>query len=329
MKKTKMVKIKEARTEIILSGKGRKQSRDYLLTQLQPSWSNSRCSCIFPQPALGQTGEASPFSLATSLIFALYLLDVSLFHLHTTPSLISLWCLCISCLSLNSVCSFASSLSLPNMFVFHHLTLLQPFSISLPNPIPPSYSFLLTFFWSLYRYCSISSVWPLFPQFSPVPPQSIGTMTSVSLSPPAGDFGEVCRGCLKLPSKRELPVAIKTLRAGCSDKQRRSFLSEAGILGQFDHSNIIRLEGVITTGEEGGREGDGAESRRWQAVWEEGDTTGKRMGKQRRAGEDERKHRGGRILGIQGSKEQWDSLTTSSIIKGGGSSPPLPKEVRL
>ncbi|MEQ2157998.1 hypothetical protein GOODEAATRI_007609, partial [Goodea atripinnis] len=68
------------------------------------------------------------------------------------------------------------------------------------------------------------------------------------LSPPAGDFGEVCRGCLKLPSKRELPVAIKTLRAGCSDKQRRSFLSEAGILGQFDHGNIIRLEGVITTG---------------------------------------------------------------------------------
>lgn len=76
-------------------------------------------------------------------------------------------------------------------------------------------------------------------------------MTSISLSPPTGDFGEVCRGCLKLPSKRELPVAIKTLRAGCSDKQRRSFLSEAGILGQFDHSNIIRLEGVITTGKKG------------------------------------------------------------------------------
>ncbi|KAI7798872.1 putative ephrin type-A receptor 10, partial [Triplophysa rosa] len=63
-----------------------------------------------------------------------------------------------------------------------------------------------------------------------------------------GDFGEVCWGCLKLPSKRELPVAIKTLRAGCSEKQRRSFLSEAGILGQFDHANIVRLEGVITRG---------------------------------------------------------------------------------
>uniref|UniRef100_A0A7N8YQT0 Ephrin type-A receptor 10 n=1 Tax=Mastacembelus armatus TaxID=205130 RepID=A0A7N8YQT0_9TELE len=78
--------------------------------------------------------------------------------------------------------------------------------------------------------------------------QLMEIMASVCLSPSSGDFGEVCRGCLKLPSKRELPVAIKTLRAGCSDKQRRSFLSEAGILGQFDHANIIRLEGVITTG---------------------------------------------------------------------------------
>ncbi|XP_035387652.1 ephrin type-A receptor 7-like isoform X2 [Electrophorus electricus] len=63
-----------------------------------------------------------------------------------------------------------------------------------------------------------------------------------------GDFGEVCRGCLKLPSKRELPVAVKSLRAGCSEQQRRGFLSEAGILGQFDHANIIRLEGVVTRG---------------------------------------------------------------------------------
>ncbi|XP_038233496.1 ephrin type-A receptor 10 isoform X2 [Dermochelys coriacea] len=63
-----------------------------------------------------------------------------------------------------------------------------------------------------------------------------------------GEFGEVCRGCLKLPSKRELLVAIQTLRAGCSDKQKRAFLAEASTMGQFDHSNIIRLEGVITRG---------------------------------------------------------------------------------
>ncbi|XP_069079991.1 ephrin type-A receptor 10 isoform X1 [Pleurodeles waltl] len=63
-----------------------------------------------------------------------------------------------------------------------------------------------------------------------------------------GEFGEICRGCLKLPSKRELPVAIQTLRAGCSEKQKRTFLAEASIIGQFDHPNIIRLEGVITRG---------------------------------------------------------------------------------
>lgn len=63
-----------------------------------------------------------------------------------------------------------------------------------------------------------------------------------------GEYGEICKGCLKLPSKRELPVAIQTLRAGCSEKQKRSFLAEACIMGQFDHPNIIRLEGVITRG---------------------------------------------------------------------------------
>ncbi|XP_068773422.1 ephrin type-A receptor 10 isoform X7 [Struthio camelus] len=63
-----------------------------------------------------------------------------------------------------------------------------------------------------------------------------------------GEFGQICRGCLKLPSKRELPVAIQTLRAGCSEKQKHAFLAEACTMGQFDHSNIIRLEGVITRG---------------------------------------------------------------------------------
>nr|XP_046222434.1 ephrin type-A receptor 3 isoform X2 [Oncorhynchus gorbuscha] len=62
----------------------------------------------------------------------------------------------------------------------------------------------------------------------------------------AGEFGEVCSGRLRLPSKKEICVAIKTLKAGYTDKQRRDFLSEASIMGQFDHPNIIRLEGVVT-----------------------------------------------------------------------------------
>ncbi|RVE61660.1 hypothetical protein OJAV_G00174590 [Oryzias javanicus] len=62
----------------------------------------------------------------------------------------------------------------------------------------------------------------------------------------AGEFGEVYKGRLKLPGKREIFVAIKTLKAGYVEKQRRDFLSEASIMGQFDHPNIIRLEGVVT-----------------------------------------------------------------------------------
>uniref|UniRef100_A0A673ZS39 receptor protein-tyrosine kinase n=1 Tax=Salmo trutta TaxID=8032 RepID=A0A673ZS39_SALTR len=62
----------------------------------------------------------------------------------------------------------------------------------------------------------------------------------------AGEFGEVYKGRLKPSGKRELYVAIKTLKAGYVEKQRRDFLSEASIMGQFDHPNIIRLEGVVT-----------------------------------------------------------------------------------
>uniref|UniRef100_A0A7N6ABX0 receptor protein-tyrosine kinase n=1 Tax=Anabas testudineus TaxID=64144 RepID=A0A7N6ABX0_ANATE len=61
-----------------------------------------------------------------------------------------------------------------------------------------------------------------------------------------GEFGEVCSGRLRVQGKREIYVAIKSLKAGYSDKQRRDFLSEASIMGQFDHPNIIRLEGVVT-----------------------------------------------------------------------------------
>ncbi|XP_070848843.1 ephrin type-B receptor 4b-like isoform X1 [Chaetodon trifascialis] len=63
----------------------------------------------------------------------------------------------------------------------------------------------------------------------------------------AGEFGEVCRGRLRVPGRKENYVAIKTLKGGYTDKQRRDFLSEASIMGQFQHPNIIHLEGVITT----------------------------------------------------------------------------------
>lgn len=65
--------------------------------------------------------------------------------------------------------------------------------------------------------------------------------------PPTGEFGEVYKGTLKASSgKKEVPVAIKTLKAGYTEKQRVDFLSEASIMGQFSHHNIIRLEGVVS-----------------------------------------------------------------------------------
>ncbi|XP_067167006.1 ephrin type-A receptor 2 [Apteryx mantelli] len=61
----------------------------------------------------------------------------------------------------------------------------------------------------------------------------------------AGEFGEVYKGTLKR-GKKEVPVAIKTLKAGYTEKQRVDFLSEAGIMGQFCHHNVIHLEGVVS-----------------------------------------------------------------------------------
>merc|ERR1712223_29948 len=66
-----------------------------------------------------------------------------------------------------------------------------------------------------------------------------------------GEFGDVCRGRLSLPdrsssSSADLLVAIKTLKPGSSDKARMDFLTEASIMGQFEHPNVIFLQGVVT-----------------------------------------------------------------------------------
>uniref|UniRef100_A0A3P9ID35 receptor protein-tyrosine kinase n=1 Tax=Oryzias latipes TaxID=8090 RepID=A0A3P9ID35_ORYLA len=62
----------------------------------------------------------------------------------------------------------------------------------------------------------------------------------------SGEFGEVCYGRMRLPGKRDIPVALKTLKAGYTEKQKRDFLAEASIMAQFDHPNVIHLEGVVT-----------------------------------------------------------------------------------
>ncbi|XP_076827021.1 ephrin type-B receptor 5 isoform X2 [Brachyhypopomus gauderio] len=62
----------------------------------------------------------------------------------------------------------------------------------------------------------------------------------------AAQFGEVSRGRYRPLGRRELLVAVKTLRWGVTDRERGVFLREAGVLGQFDHPNVLKIEGVIT-----------------------------------------------------------------------------------
>lgn len=49
-----------------------------------------------------------------------------------------------------------------------------------------------------------------------------------------------------MPGRMDITVAIKTLRAGQREEQKREFLREASVIGQFNNINIIRLEGVVT-----------------------------------------------------------------------------------
>lgn len=83
-----------------------------------------------------------------------------------------------------------------------------------------------------------------------------------------GEFGDVCLGGLSrnspaaakwgagatvargggAPSDYET-VAIKTLKSGSSAKAKAEFLTEATIMGQFSHPNVIRLIGVVTSSE--------------------------------------------------------------------------------
>ncbi|XP_017722307.1 PREDICTED: ephrin type-B receptor 6 isoform X2 [Rhinopithecus bieti] len=61
-----------------------------------------------------------------------------------------------------------------------------------------------------------------------------------------GSFGEVRRGRLQPRGRREQTVAIQALWAGGAESLQMTFLGRAAVLGQFQHPNILRLEGVVT-----------------------------------------------------------------------------------
>lgn len=60
-----------------------------------------------------------------------------------------------------------------------------------------------------------------------------------------GEFADVYKGTLKTREGKKI-VAMKVLRPGSSEKNQKDFLSEASIVCQFNHPNVIGLIGVVT-----------------------------------------------------------------------------------
>ena len=64
----------------------------------------------------------------------------------------------------------------------------------------------------------------------------------------SGQFGEVCKALWSLSGGTK-ELAIKTLRTELPEEEKVRFLQEAAIMGQFSHSNVIKLYGVVTIGD--------------------------------------------------------------------------------
>lgn len=71
----------------------------------------------------------------------------------------------------------------------------------------------------------------------------------------SGAFGKVYKGMWshckgdsdQAATEKVEEVAIKTMDDETSEEDRIKFLQEAAIMGQFNHSNIIKLLGIIAT----------------------------------------------------------------------------------
>ena len=56
----------------------------------------------------------------------------------------------------------------------------------------------------------------------------------------------MCKGQWKKPNGDTINVAVKMLQDGASEQEKIKFLQEAAIMSQFNHSNVIRLHGVVS-----------------------------------------------------------------------------------
>ena len=63
-----------------------------------------------------------------------------------------------------------------------------------------------------------------------------------------GEFGDVYRGEWQSPTGR-VEVAVKVSKDSLEPDERVKLLQEAAVMGQFLHSRVVRLFGVVTLGE--------------------------------------------------------------------------------
>ena len=61
----------------------------------------------------------------------------------------------------------------------------------------------------------------------------------------SGQFGQVYKGVWS-SHRGDVEVAIKTLREDAKDEERVKFLQEAAIMGQFKHSSVVTMHGMVT-----------------------------------------------------------------------------------
>ena len=64
-----------------------------------------------------------------------------------------------------------------------------------------------------------------------------------------GEFGEVYKAEMKTVKGASLEVAVKLVKKGSPPEERTKLLQEAATLGQFKHRHVVRLIGVVTTGD--------------------------------------------------------------------------------
>ena len=65
----------------------------------------------------------------------------------------------------------------------------------------------------------------------------------------SGEFGTVSKATWQLQNGIKREVAVKQLKEGASYEERTKFLQEGARMMQFFHTNVVKLQGMVTIGD--------------------------------------------------------------------------------